>query len=365
MKKIFLYLISIAMIGYTSCSTEREESDPESEQILDTESYSESNSNSESNEISVFFETSEMPGTNLKDMAIDNNGVFYFITSEIDREVEWPTWSSSIPFRYYLSRKDNETGNFEILNDRFVNGKLCFDKKNHLWCYDYKTVYRIEGNSFKKIELPNDGWFNFMAIDNDNNIWTGGLGLYKIDSQLKVTHYNVNPIMDAIHIDKNNTVWVGFWGGVLKISNDQWVRYDTFTSQRIWCLVTDNNGHLWAGTGGFNEANQSLMRFDGTQWETINPRNDKNELVKGTVRHIQSDGHKIYVVSEHVDVYPNGNGAQFASNELLTFDGVKWDKVYEIPEDDGIADLVVDNYRRVVWVRTLNKGIFKIPFHVD
>ena len=316
-----------------------------------------------------------MSGTYLNNMALDNNHVLYFVTSEIDEEVERPIWSSSIPFRYYLSRKISETGDFEIMNDRFVNGKLCFDKRNNLWCYDYKAVYKVEGNSYNKIlELPSDkGLFQFLAFDNDNNIWVGGLqtGLYKIDSHLNIIHYDENnsmlpsTIMDAIHIDKNNTVWIGFWGGVLKISNDQWVVYDGIASHRTWCMVTDKNGHLWAGTGSFNEANQSLIRFDGTQWETINPRNDKNEFVKGTVRYLQSDGHKIYVVSEHVDVYPNGNGAMFASNELLTFDGVKWDKVCEIPEGDGIADLVVDNYRKFVYVRTLNKGIFKIPINID
>lgn len=299
-------------------------------------------------------------GTNLNDMVLDNNHVFYFVTSEVDREEKMPIWSSYIPFRYYLSSKTTETGNFEIINDRFVNGKLCFDKKNNLWCYDFSTVYQVEGSSYNKIlELPaNKGIFQFIAADNDNNIWAGGLqtGLYKIDSHLKITHYDMLPstIIDAIHIDKNNTVWVGFWGGVLKISNDQWTVYDNFTTQRIWCMVTDKNGNLWAGSGWTDE-NQTLMRFDGTRWETVNPRNEKNEIVKGTVRHLQSDGRKIYVVVEQV------KNLAFHSNELLTFDGAKWNRVHEIPEDDGIADLVVDDYRNVVYVRTLNRGIFKIP----
>ena len=306
----------------------------------------------------------DMPGTSLNHMVLDNNHVFYFVTSEFDKEVEVPVWSSYMPFRYYLSRKTSETGNFEVMNDRFVNGKLCFDKNNHLWCYDYKTVYKIEGNSYNKIvELPpNQGSFQFLAVDNNNNIWAGGMqtGLYKIDNHLNITHYDTNNaifpsiILDAIHIDQNNTVWVGFWGGVIKISDDQWIVHNNFTSQRIWCMVTDKNGHLWAGTG-WSDANQSLVRFDGTRWETINPRNDNNEIVQGTVRSLRSDGQKMYVVSEQV------KNLTFHSNELLTFDGVKWEKVHEVPEDDRIADLIVDNYRKIVYVRTSNKGIFKIP----
>ena len=341
MKKIVFCLISVAMTGYTSCNKEGKETSQ-----------------------TLFF---GLPGTSIADMAIDNNNMFYFVTEETDKEAEWDPLSSNIPFRYYLSRKADETGNFEVLDDRYPGGKLCFDKNNHLWIYNYKAIYKFDGKSYNKILELCDNDYNkyieFIAVDNDNNIWAGGVqtGLYKIDDHLNVTHYHVNNSklptnnVNVIHIDKNNDIWIVLYNQILKISNDQWVVYDNITSQAIWCLVTDKNGHLWIGTGWDNE-NQSLMRFDGTQWETVNPRNDKNELVKGTVRHLQSDGHKIYVVSVQV------KDMTFNSNELLTFDGVKWDKIYKIPEDNGINDLIVDDYRQAVWVRTLNKGIFKIPF---
>ena len=310
----------------------------------------------------------EMLGTSLQNMTIDINNVFYFVTSEFDSEAECPIWSSSIPFRHYLSRRAEETGNFEILNDRFIGGKLFFDKNNQLWSYDYRTIYKIDGNSYNKIiELSYDvGLFNSIAVDNDNNIWAGGLqtGLYKIDTQLNITHYNSElptNSMTNIHIDKNNNIWIALWNReVLKISKDQWVVYDNISSQSIWCLVTDKNEHLWIGTGHFNEENQSLRRFDGTQWETVKPRNDKNEHVKGTVRFLQSDGQRIYAVAEHVRVFPNGSGAEQISNELLSFDGNKWNKIYEVPDDANIFDLVVDHYRQALWVLT-HKGIYKIP----
>jgi len=136
-----------------------------------------------------------LPGSSLYNMAIDNNHVFYFISGEVDKEeyAKTPAWSSSIPFRYYLSRKSSETGSYEILYDRFIGGKLCFDKNNQLWVYDYQTVYLYkDGKRNKIIELPsNGGLFMFLAVDNNNTIWAGGLqtGLYKIDKQLNVTHY--------------------------------------------------------------------------------------------------------------------------------------------------------------------------------
>jgi len=313
----------------------------------------------------------ELPGVSLFNMAIDNNHVFYFVTCEVDKEeyakMSW--YSSYIPVRYYLSRKSTETESYEVVNDRFVGGKLCFDKQNQLWVYDYQTVCLYKDGKLNKIiELPsNGGMFQFLAVDKDSNIWAGGLqtGLYKVDKQLKVTHYAKddsklpNIILDNIHVDKQNNVWVAGWGGVLKIANDKWTVYNSlntgFEFQRIWSLVTDKNGHLWTGEGWDNE-NQSLNRFNGSVWETINPRNEKNEVVKGTVRILQSDGNKIYVVSVQA------KNSAFYSNQLLTFDGIKWNRVSEIPENDGISQLIVDDYRKVVWVVMLNKGVIQIPF---
>jgi len=319
-----------------------------------------------------------MPGTYLFDMAIDNNNIFYYFTGETDKEAwaKTPAHSSSIPMKGYLSRKDEEIGKFEILVEYF-GGKLCFDKNNKLLVLHSNAIYKLDDNSFDKTKILEtnkeySGSLSFIAVDNDNNIWTGGLqtGLYKIDNELNVTHYNVNNSilptnsMTAIHIDKNNNIWIALWEymGVLKISNDQWDVYSNISSNNIWSLITDKNGHLWIGTGFFNEANQSLRCFDGTKWETINPQNKKNEMVKGSVRHLQSDGKKIYVVSEHVNVFPGGGGAELTSNELYTFDGTIWNKIYDIPDDDSIRDLIVDHFRKAMWVITAKKGIVKIPF---
>ena len=361
MKSILLFLISVAMVGFTSCSKEEMES-------------------------SLPF---GLPGTTIFDMAIDNNSVLYFVTGEIDKSVPHYSVMSHIPYRRYLSTKSEETGKIKILDDRYQGGKIFFDKNNHLLTHDSKTIYRIDGRLRHTIfELPDptplQTSLSFIAVDNDNNIWAGGYasGLYKIDdTRLNVTHYHVNNselpsnYLKNIYIDKNNDIWIatgrsGEKQEILKISNDQWFVYDlnhsdiTFPSS-IWCMVTDKSGHLWIG--GYDNENHSFMRFDGTHWEIVNPRNkitnprnDKIEIVELMVRHLQSDGHKIYIVSEKII------NATAHSSELLTFDGLKWEKIYEVPKDDWIGDLVVDINRQVVWVWTLNKGeIFKIPIKVD
>ena len=95
------------------------------------------------------------------------------------------------------------------------------------------------------------------------------------------------------------------------------------------------------------------MRFDGSRWETINPRERKNGAVYGVVSNLQSDGNKIYVATSQY------NDTEF-KKELLIFDGIKWDKVNHIPEDGNIIKMIVDKHRQVVWVPTPNKGLFKV-----
>lgn len=312
---------------------------------------------------------SNMPGKHINEMEIDNNNVFYYVTSERDTSVEVPPYSSSFPSKSYLSKRETETSDFEILDDDFIFvDEMLFDKNNNLWARNAKTIYLKEGDIYRKIvDLPDDsGLFRFMTVDNENNIWAGGFtALYKIDSNLNVEKFTdenspLNSPVTSIHVDKDNNIWLALWNnqGVLKIEKDKWINYNSensnITSQNIWCLVTDKDNNLWIGTGHDNKQ-ISLMRFDGKKWETINPRDNNNEIITGTVRKLFADENKIYVVSE------KDENMAFSSNVLLTFDGTNWSKINKVPEDDGIADLNIDNFRQKVWIRTLNKGIFELP----
>lgn len=310
-----------------------------------------------------------MPGKHIMEMGIDNNNEFFFVTSEIDTSIEVPLWASYIPSKSYLSKRESETSDFEILDDKFIFvDEIIFDQNNNLWARNGKTIFIREGKIIKKIlELTEeDGSFNFFAVDKNNNIWAGGYthGLYKIDSNLNVilfTHENSSlpkSSMTNIHIDSKNNIWIAMNdNGILKISDKNWVWYNptnsAVTSQRIWCLTTDKNDNLWIGTG-FDNLPISLMKFDGQNWETIKPRGDKNDVVAGAIRKLYSDGDKLYVITEQT------KNMAFYKNQLLTFDGNTWTKNKQLPEDDGIADIILDDFRDAVWVRTLNKGVFKL-----
>lgn len=310
-----------------------------------------------------------MPGKHIMEMALDNENEFFFVTSEIDTSVKVPLWSSFIPSKSYLSKRESETGKFEILDHNFIFAdEVIFDKNNNLWARNGRTIYLREGNRVKKIlELnEDDGLFNFFAVDRNNNIWAGGYthGLYKIDGNLHVELFTPEnsslpkSSMTNIHIDRKNTIWIAMdSNGVLKISGDNWVWYNptnsAVTSQRIWCLTTDKNDHLWIGTG-FDSLPISLMRFDGQNWQTMQPMDDQKNVFAGGVRRLYSDGDKLYAVSEQT------KNMGFYKNQLLIFDGKSWSTNKQLPEDDGIADVVFDNFRDAVWVRTLNKGIYRL-----
>ena len=316
------------------------------------------------------FEISDtMPGKHIMEMGIDNNNEFFFVTSEIDTSIEVPLWASYIPSRSYLSKKESETSDFEMLDDKFIFvDEIIFDKNNNLWARNGKTIFLREGKVIRKIfELKeDDGLFNFFAVDKNNNIWAGGYthGLYKIDSNLNVKLFTPEnsslpkSSMTNIHIDSKNNIWIAMdEKGVLKISGNDWVWYNptnsAVTSQRIWCLTTDKTDNLWIGTG-FDNLPVSLMKFDGLNWQSVSPLDDKNSGVTGAIRKLYSDGDKLYVISEQT------KNMGFYKNQLLIFDGKSWTQNKQLPEDDGIADIVFDDFRGAVWVRTLNKGIFKL-----
>ena len=310
-----------------------------------------------------------MPGKHIMEMAIDNNNEFFFVTSERDTSVEVPPLASYIPSKSYLSKRESETSDFEILDDKFIfPDEIIFDNNNNLWARNGKTIFLRDGKVIRKIlELKeDDGLFNFFAVDKNNNIWAGGYthGLYKIDSNLNVKLFTPEnsllpkSSMTNIHIDSKNNIWIAMdEKGVLKISDKDWVWYNptnsAVTSQRIWCLTTDKNDNLWIGTG-FDNFPISLMKFDGTNWQSVSPLADNKYIVAGAVRKLYSDGDKLYAISEQT------KNMGFYKNQLLTFDGNSWTQNKHLPEDDGIADIVFDDFRGAVWVRTLNKGIFKL-----
>ncbi len=75
--------------------------------------------------------------------------------------------------------------------------------------------------------------------------------------------YNPNYVF-AVHIDAQDRLWAGTWGGGLSMFDGQsWKNYtvqDGLAGDIVYSIAQDAAGVLWIGT------NSGLSRFDGTRW---------------------------------------------------------------------------------------------------
>lgn len=320
----------------------------------------------------------ELPGTGIHDIAVDQKGDIFFLTSGQDTTVAIPIYSSFTPWRYYISRlTDNK---FEIIDDSFradTGGKtdkmplkILFDYDNNLWIMTHTAIYRQSKGSDKTLEYSTGGLFKSIAIDSKNNVWVCGLGtgLIKIDAELNITRFCMTNSelptnsMTSIHIDRSDNVWVSLWDnrGILKISGENWTIYNSgnsnITSQNIWCVMTDKFDNVWIGTG-HDDPEVSLMKFDGTDWTVQNLRDDEGNVIRGTVRTLTSDSEKIWVVSSISEKM------NFSRCFLTVFDGSKWTEIDEVNGEYVIPDIEFDASRDTASVGSWNPNKPLYMFH--
>lgn len=299
------------------------------------------------------------PASTILDMEIDNNNHFYFAVRGL------------YDGNSYLYRKMTENSEFEVIDNNFVEtGNMIFDKNNNLWAItSYGLILRKNNKCDTIIKLDyykGEGSFSCIAVDKNNNVWVGGwlTGLYKIDKFLNITKYNTENSdlksnnIQRMYIDESNAVWISLdspnsANEILEITGKEWRAFGPNNTKynSIWSLVVDKNDNLWVGTY-WNYSNESLIKFDGTSWEPVTPMNDKKEVIKGTVSYLFSDSNRIYVVIQSKE--------EPFSEQLLTFDGANWNKIYGLPESDVfIGELKTDTYKQTVWIRT-SEGIYKL-----
>jgi len=305
-----------------------------------------------------------MTGRFIIDMEIDKNSQFYFVTT---KGFSVPEPGTPDPTRFYFLRKMSESGQFEILDSNFVHvNKITFDKNNNLWGINLHGLFLRKNNTCDtiiKLDFDNgEGIFQCIAVDEDNNVWAGSSeGLYKIDELQNITKYTIeNSILTSnyiedIHVDENNNIWFSLFGtnDLVEIKGNSWMIYSSpgLVSQTIWSIEADKNANLWIGKG-WSDQSETLVRFNGAIWETVNPKNETDKMVLGTARHLISDRNRLYVVVESNSDH---------SNQLLTFDGVNWNKIQGLPEPTmNLVGLKIDYQRHYLWIVTLNSGIYKL-----
>jgi len=309
----------------------------------------------------------KLPGKFGGKIASDSNGSLWFTTSEIDTTVQMPAYSSSIPIRIYLTKHYNDS--YEVYDNKFMGARdIITDKYDRLWFISRDKVYLLENNKYsEQYKIGGEtGNFEWITIDKQWNIWVGGwkAPLLKItlDPEIKINNMSNNSTAantSAGCFDNDNNLWVILANSQIGMRDNQgrWTVYTPDNSQlpfqSFWSITADKNNNIWAGTG-FPDSGTDLMKFDGTKWESVTIRDDKGNAVYGTVRQLYSYDNKIWIVPEFTVT-----GA-FDSNYLITFDGFTWNRIYDVPPDDGITDVAFDTSGNRALIGTMNKGLFEV-----
>jgi ligand-binding sensor domain-containing protein len=305
-----------------------------------------------------------LPGKFIDAMTIDSKGSLWFSTSEIDNSVTMPSFSSSLPVRHYLTKYYENA--FSIFDDRFTGAKeMTVDRDDNVWFITSKTLNCFTTSGSSEIyRLPDDkGLFGWITTDRDKNIWVGGLNtpLLKVTSGADI---NITKIVNELsstsgHFDQNNDLWISLWDNFIGKRNTKgdWTYYNPSNSalpyQNFWCITSDNNNNIWAGTG-WSDNSINLMRFNGSKWENIVPKDDLGNKISGTIRQLYADENKIWIVSE-VSV-----SNAFDSGYLITYDGDKWNRIYDAPLKDGISGIELDLSNNKAYIGTKNSGCIQV-----
>jgi ligand-binding sensor domain-containing protein len=170
----------------------------------------------------------------------------------------------------------------------FANVKvkaICEDDNGNVYFgTDGQGVFVFNQNEFKPIEALAKKYIRSIVKDKNGDLWiaTAGAGLYKLNlkGQPALINYNVkdgllHPRLTCLHYDKSGRLWYATENNSIGYLENDKIKKTEFTGKgslpgsSIRCFTEDNNGYLWAGTGGdgilcfpLYQGNFKLKRYD-------------------------------------------------------------------------------------------------------
>ena len=313
---------------------------------------------------------SEQLNTNIYNgnITIDRLGQIWYSTSFCDTSVEIPPESDIYCKGLWKICKFNGNNYCTIFDSLDIEiNEIQLDNNDNIWALNSKQIIKIDTKNRLYIiydNSKNEGLFNSIAIDNENNIWVGGLniGLLKIKNSSIMKYTSQNSILPTnsitkILIDKNNIKWIALWDlkGIIRIDNNNWTNYNSnnsnITSQNIWDLSKDSHGNLWIGTGWI-DSTITLMKFDGIKFSIENPKDKNGNTILGTVRNIATDNTGlVYVISEETKQLSS------YSSTLSVYDGSAWADIFIKYGVEIITD--IECFNNQLWASTFTE-IYRI-----
>ncbi|MGC8744217.1 MAG: sensor histidine kinase [Verrucomicrobiia bacterium] len=134
----------------------------------------------------------------------------------------------------------------------------------------FSILQETVGMTAQSITEDSNGalWFGFNAIDPNGCVVAR---LYQNQFQVfNITNGLLNSSVRSVFWDsKNNTLWVGTWGGLFKFSGQrfQLVGGSEPLMGVIQAIFQDKKGNIWVGT------RKGLLKYDGKNWRTLTTRN--------------------------------------------------------------------------------------------
>ena len=344
-KIIIVVILSTLTLMLYSCEKNSNpfNSSPNIQQLVARTEYSDS--------LDAFFYTGNI--------TIDKSGEAWFSTMFCDTSVEIPPWSSVACKGLWKICKCNGTEYYTVFDSLdFEINEVQFDNQNNIWILNNKQLLKIDTDNRLSIIIDNtnkNGFFNSIAIDNEDNVWVGGLntGIFKVKGFSIIQYTSSNSKLPTnsitkILIDENNTKWIALWdvGGLIKIKNENWIHYNStnsnVTQQNIWDLAIDSKGNLWLGAGSI-DSTITLMKFNGIKFSIENPKDKNGNTILGTVRHLAANNAGLlYVVSEETQ-----NSSAYSST-LSVYNGSAWTDIFITHRDEIIND--IECYNNQLWI---------------
>lgn len=185
------------------------------------------------------------------------------------------TTSIGLSHNYILSTFIDHEGTLWIGTD---GGGLNRIKRSY-----FRVVRETAGLTAQSIHQSQSGdlWFGFNSLDPLSCV----VAQYSTNGNFKVynfTHGLLNSSVRSVFCDKDNTVWVGTWGGLYKYTGTRFqpVPNQEALSGVIQAIYQDKNNVLWFGT------RSGLVRFNGKTWQTLSK---KDGLSSDNVQAIAAD----------------------------------------------------------------------------
>lgn len=275
---------------------------------------------------------------------------------------------------FALIPAESEIRQFSLLEGLSQNSvySIVQDKNGFIWFATEDGLNRFDGYSFHTFKhnpnstnsLSNNSIYT-LALDALNNIWIGtwNNGIDKFNQlEQKFTHFRHDPndsstisdnTINSIIIDKQGMIWSGTDRGINRINpkTGKVTRYLNTDFSKIYTLVQDSQGNLWAG--GSSQGLIKINTITGAieQYEmpeaTVNP---EYEIFIHSMAVGKNDPSKLYIGTQE-------NGLFMFDITTNTFSNVKTN----IPNNpflrrNKISSIYIDE-DGTKWIATIRTGL--------